>query len=112
MTASQFSPTPGEAKNSWLTGTAAWSFVVLTQYILGVKPDFNGLRIDPCIPKDWQEFTVKRSYRSAVYNIHISNPGKISKGIQSITVDGKSIDGNLLPDFQDGKIHNVKVIMG
>jgi len=54
MTASQFSPTPGEGKNSWLTGTGAWSFVAASQHILGVRPDFNGLIIDPCIPKKWK----------------------------------------------------------
>lgn len=103
---------PGEAKNSWLTGTAAWSFVVLSQYILGIMPDFNGLKIDPCIPGNWKEFSVKRIYRDAEYNIHISNPSGVSKGIKSIKVDGNILDGNILPDFRDKKSHTVEVVMG
>ncbi|KAA3616899.1 MAG: glycosyl transferase [Calditrichaeota bacterium] len=103
---------PGEAKNSWLTGTAAWSFVVLSQYILGIRPDFDGLVIDPCIPKAWNEFTVEKQYRNALYKIHITNPDNISKGVSSICVDGKRIEGNMLPDFQDNKTHIIEVIMG
>lgn len=103
---------PGEAKNSWLTGTAAWSFVVLSQYILGVKPDFGGLKIDPCIPEKWKSFSVKRHYRNAQYDISISNPDGINKGVKNIVVDGQRIEGNILPDFQDGKTHKVTVVMG
>jgi cellobiose phosphorylase len=74
MTASQFSPTPGEGKNSWLTGTGAWSFVAASQHILGVRPDFNGLIIDPCIPKKWKGFTVQRKFRGVTYTIEVKNP--------------------------------------
>jgi len=103
MTASQFSPTPGEAKNSWLTGTAAWSFVVGSQYILGIQPDFNGLRIDPCVPKDWKGFTVQRKYRGVTYTIIVKNPKKKSKGIKTLVVDGKKVDGNVVPLPSDGR---------
>jgi cellobiose phosphorylase len=103
MTASQFSPTPGEAKNSWLTGTAAWSFLVGSQYILGVQPDFTGLRIDPCVPKAWKGFTVQRKFRGVTYTITIKNPKKKSKGIKSLVVDGRKVAGNVIPLPTDGR---------
>ncbi|MFO7447540.1 MAG: glycosyl transferase [Ignavibacteriaceae bacterium] len=112
MTAGRDAPTPGEAKNSWLTGTAAWSFVSISQYILGVRPDFKGLIIDPCIPDSWEKFKVIRKYRNSTYNITVNNPEHVSKGVKKICVDGKEIKGNLIPDHNDGKEHNVTVEMG
>jgi cellobiose phosphorylase len=103
---------PGEAKNSWLTGSAAWNFVAMTQWILGIRPDFDGLLIDPCIPKEWNGFTVKRVFRNAVYNIKVKNPDGVSKGIKKVVVDGKEMSSNLIPAFSDGKEHFVEVIMG
>lgn len=97
MTASQFSPTPGEGKNSWLTGTGAWSFVAASQHILGVRPDFNGLVVDPCIPKKWKGFTVQRKFRGVTYTIEVKNPKAKSKGVKSLCVDGKRIPGNRIP---------------
>ena len=97
MTASQFSPTPGEGKNSWLTGTGAWSFVAASQHILGVRPDFNGLIIDPCIPRKWKGFTVQRKFRGVTYTIAVKNPKGKSKGVKSLLVDGKKIVGNVIP---------------
>ena len=97
MTASQFSPTPGEAKNSWLTGTGAWSFVVASQSILGIQPEYDGLRIDPCIPRKWPGFTVRRKYRGVTYTIEVKNPHGKSKGVKSLIVDGVRIAGNLIP---------------
>ncbi|MCX7941478.1 MAG: glycosyl transferase [Dictyoglomaceae bacterium] len=102
----------GEGKNSWLTGTASWAFVVMSQWILGIKPEFNGLKIDPCIPKDWERFAVTRYFRGANYRIEIKNPKHVSKGIKKIIVDGKEISGNILPIFGDGKTHFVEVEMG
>lgn len=102
----------GEAKNSWLTGTAAWNYVAITQWILGIRPDFTGLKIDPCIPKEWDGFAVKRHFRNAVYNIEVKNPHHLSQGIAEIIVDGKRITGNLVPAFNDSQIHTVEVIMG
>ena len=101
----------GEAKNSWLTGTAAWNFVAISQYILGIKPDYDGLRIDPCVPKQWREYKVLRKYRGAEYAITVKNPDSVSKGVKSITVDGTPLQGNLLPVFASGT-HDVVVIMG
>jgi len=102
----------GEAKNSWLTGTASWNFVAITQYILGIKPDFDGLKIDPCIPKAWDGYTVIRQYRGDTYRIKVKNPNHVSCGVSKITVDNKEISGNILPLFGDGKLHEVEVILG
>jgi cellobiose phosphorylase len=113
MTASQFSPTPGEGKNSWLTGTAAWSFVVASQYILGIRPDFDGLRIDPCIPKKWKGFTVTRKFRGVTYTIEVKNPNAKSKGVKSLVVDGQKVAGNVLPLPTDGRTAvKVEVTLG
>lgn len=101
----------GEAKNSWLTGTAAWNFVAVSQYILGITPDWDGLKVDPSIPHEWDGFTATRQYRGATYDITVSNPDHVSKGIKSVTVDGEAIEGNVLPTFAEGT-HKVEVVMG
>ena len=102
----------GEAKNSWLTGTAAWTFVNISQYILGVAPTHKGLSINPCVPKDFGDFALTRKFREGTYNIKVTNPDHVEKGIKSITVDGKAIDGCVIP-YEKGKTeYNVEVIMG
>jgi cellobiose phosphorylase len=103
---------PGEAKNSWLTGTASWNFYAITQYILGIRPDYDGLVIDPCIPDHWKGFKVSRKFRGATYNIEVVNPHSKSKGVKEITVDGKHISTNVVPLFGDGRIHIIKVTLG
>jgi cellobiose phosphorylase len=100
----------GQAKNSWLTGTAAWNFYVISQYILGIKPDYDGLKIDPCIPSDWKGYKVSRRFRGAVYNIEVRNESGVSKGVKKVTIDGKQIQGNVIMPV-DNKIHNVVVIL-
>ncbi len=112
MIAGKDAPTHGEAKNSWLTGTAAWNFITITQWILGIKPDFNGLTIDPCIPKEWDGYKVIRKYRNNTYNIAIENPQHVSKGVKEVCVDGHIIVGNTLPASSTGHTYQVKVIMG
>ena len=102
----------GEAKNSWLTGTAAWNFVAVSQYMLGIIPDYNGLKIDPSIPSAWNEFEATRQFRNATYNIHVTNLSHVSKGVKQVTVDGNAISGNVLPVFSDGKEHTVEVVLG
>ncbi|MBQ4075293.1 MAG: glycosyl transferase [Clostridia bacterium] len=102
----------GQAKNSWLTGTAAWNFYVISNYILGIKPDWNGLKIDPCIPHGWDSYEISRRFRGATYLIAIENPDHVCRGIRKISVDGNDIAGNVLPIFCDGKEHHVKVILG
>lgn len=101
----------GEAKNSWLTGTAAWNFVAITQYILGIRPEFNGLRIDPCIPSIWKGFSVRRYFRNAYYDINVVNENSSCKGIKKLVVDGQEVKGNIVPVFNDNSNHNVTVIM-
>jgi len=103
---------PGEAKNSWLTGTASWNFYAITQYILGIRPDYKGLLIDPCIPSSWKGFKVTRKFRGATYLIDISNPAGVSKGIKEIIVDGEKLSSDIVPVFGDGLEHQVRVIMG
>lgn len=102
---------PGEAKNSWLTGTAAWNFYAITQYILGVRPEYNGLEIEPCIPKAWNGYKVTRKYRGATYQIEVKNPNHVSKGVKKMVVDGKEVAGNIVPFFKDGS-HTVEVVLG
>jgi cellobiose phosphorylase len=112
MTAGKDAPKSGEGKNSWLTGTVAWSFVALSQYILGIQPDFNGLIIDPCIPSSWKKYTVVRKFRNSTYNITVNNPKNICKGVKSLNLDGKLLSGNIIPEINDGKIHSVEVELG
>ena len=102
----------GEAKNSWLTGTASWNFVTISQSILGIIPDFDGLMVDPCIPSSWDKYTVSRAFRGAQYDIEIVNPDHVCKGVKSVEVDGNAIEGNVIPSFSDGKTHTVKVTLG
>ncbi len=112
MIAGKDAKRPGEAKNSWLTGTAAWNFVVISQNILGIKPDYLGLMIDPCIPTSWEGYKITRKFRNAIFEITISNPEHVSKGVKKLVVDGNEIDGNIIPVFTDGKTHQVEVVMG
>lgn len=110
MIAGKDAPHFGQAKNSWLTGTAAWTFMNVSQYILGIRPEFSGLVVDPCVPADFDEITVTRKFRGATYNIHISNPNGREKGIKSLTVDGKPVEGNVIPDMAPGE-HEVEAVM-
>lgn len=111
MIAGKDAPRHGEAKNSWLTGTAAWNFVAVSQYILGIKPQYFGLMIDPSIPSEWDGFTVTRIFRGATYNITVNNPNHVSAGVKSMTVDGKKIETNIAPSFDSG-VHEVIVELG
>ena len=103
----------GEAKNSWLTGTAAWTFVNISQYILGVYPTHNGLSVDPCVPAGFGDFTLTRRYRDAMYNIKVTNANNVQKGVQKLIVDGEEITGTTVIPYQKGKTeYNVEVVMG
>ena len=112
MVAGADAPRHGEAKNSWLTGTAAWTFVNISQYILGIQPDWNGLRIDPCIPSDCNGYDIHRHYRNADYDIHIQNPNHVEKGVVSLLVDGTPIDGCVVPFTESKQHYDVTVVMG
>ena len=110
MVAGKDAARPGEGKNSWLTGTAAWMWLTVSQYILGIKPNYEGLLIDPCLPQTAREYTVSRRFRGADYTIHVQNPQGVAKGVKTITLDGQAIEGNVVP-FSEGS-HTVEVVMG
>ena len=112
MIAGKDAPSFGEAKNSWLTGTAAWTFLSISQAILGVKPTLDGLEIDPCVPSGCKGFVVTRSYRGAEYEIHVDNPSGAQYGVKSMTVDGKAFDGKLIPVQPAGAHVRVDVTLG
>ncbi|MBR5376963.1 MAG: glycosyl transferase [Lachnospiraceae bacterium] len=101
----------GQGKNSWLTGTAAWTFTDISQYILGVYPTLNGLQINPCIPKDFGDFTIEREYRGARYHISVKTNG-VEKGVKAMTVNGSAVEGNVIPYDKDKKEFDVTVEMG
>jgi cellobiose phosphorylase len=103
---------PGEAKNSWLTGTAAWNFYTISQYILGIQPEYDGLKIDPCIPKKWNEYKVKRKFRGKEFNIIVSNPNRVSKGVRTLLLNGEKLEGNIIPLEKSKNKNEVKVILG
>lgn len=102
----------GEAKNSWLTGTAAWTFYNVSRYILGVMPEYDGLRINPCIPDTMDAFSVTRKFRGDTYEIRVDNSAGVCKGVRQITVDGVQIAGDVVVPVQDGGTHVVEVCMG
>ncbi len=102
----------GEGSFTWNTGTTPWMFIAATEWILGARRDFEGLRIDPCLPKSWKKCSIKRPFRGAVYEIDIKNPKGVNKGVKEITVDGKKIDGTVIKPHGDGKVHKVSVVMG
>ena len=102
----------GQGKNSWLTGTAAWTFTDISQYILGVYPTLNGLQINPCVPDGFGDFDLDRTYRGVNYHIHVSNPSNVQKGVSQMTVDGKAVEGNVIPFDSSAKDVTVNVVMG
>lgn len=104
-------PNFGLGRNSWLSGTSSWVYQASTKHILGIRPEHEGLRLDPCVPKAWDGFTVERACRGAIYRIAVKNPKRASKGIASVVVDGKEIAGNLIPWFSDGT-HTVEATLG
>lgn len=112
MIAGKDAPKHGEAKNSWLTGTAAWTFVNVSQYILGIRPSFDGLEIDPCLPSNMDGFTATRKYRNAVYYITVKNPNHVEKGVQKLTVNGEVVDGTCVKTADNVKEYHVEVVMG
>ena len=112
MTAGKDAARPGEAKNSWLTGTAAWNWYAITQFIFGIKPGYTGLTIDPCVPAEWDGYEVRRRFRGALYHIKVTNPDHVSKGVKSISINGVPFPGNVVPAQPEGSENLVEVVMG
>jgi cellobiose phosphorylase len=112
MVAGRDAARPGEAKNSWLTGTAAWNYYAITQFILGIRPGYDALEIDPCIPHAWDGFRVTRVFRGATYHIDVRNPRHVSKGVRRISVDGTAVPGQAVPLAKTGQTCQVVVEMG
>ncbi len=106
------SPIFGRGSWSWYTGSAAWLFKIVTEWMLGIRPTYEGLIVDPCMPKEWKGFRIKRPFRGAIYEIEVKNPEHQNRGVKEITVDGKRVEGNVISPFADGKEHRVRVVMG
>ena len=103
----------GQGKNSWLTGTAAWTFVNISQFILGIRPEYDGLGINPCVPAEFGDFDAERTFRGAVYHIHVKNPDHVEKGIRSLVVDGRDLGSVTVVPFEAGKKeYDVTAVMG
>lgn len=105
-------PQFGLARNGWLTGTASWAYQAGIQYILGLRPTYTGLEIDPCIPAAWDGFRVRRAFRGAIYEIEVRNPQHVCRGVRVLTVDGAPVAGKIAPIFADGRIHQVEAELG
>jgi cellobiose phosphorylase len=101
----------GEGAFTWITGTAGWTFLAGTEWLLGARRDYEGLRIDPCLPRHWKRCRIIRPFRGAIYDIEISNPHGLEKGTVSLEVDGKPIIGNLIRPHRDGKTHRVRAVL-
>ncbi|MEQ9824064.1 MAG: glycosyl transferase [Puniceicoccaceae bacterium] len=112
MIAGKDAATPGEAKNAWLTGTAAWTFLTISQGFAGIKPDYDCLVVDPSIPSDWKEFSVTRKLRGATYELKFVNPDGVNKGVRFLEIDGRRIEGNRIPLVSAGESCEVLITMG
>lgn len=111
-TYSTFSPRAGNARTSWLTGAVPWAYFSATQYVLGVRPEIDGLRIDPCIPRDWESFKVIRQFRGKSVEIEVKNPHRVCQGVQSLTLNGESLPTNLIPAAALADHNQVEVMLG
>ncbi len=111
-TYSPSSPRAGNTRTSWLTGAAAWAYYSATQYILGIRPELDGLRIDPCIPSAWPGFKATRRFRDCMMYIEVRNPEGVNQGVKSITLNGVSLEGNLVPATQLTAVNHVEVVLG
>lgn len=112
FTNSKYSPRYGASRLPWLSGTASWAYYTAAQFILGVQPDYKGLKIDPCVPSDWKELKVSRKFRGKEFNIAIRNENGINKGIEKIILNGEEIVGNVITMESAKEKNEVLVIMG
>jgi cellobiose phosphorylase len=111
MIAGRDAATPGEARNSWLTGTAAWNLVAITQWILGIRPDYDGLRVDPCLPTGWPGFRATRRFRGATYDITVDKPSGGCGRVSHLVVDGRRVAGTLVPTAPEGATVTVQAVV-
>jgi len=111
-TYSTFSPRPGNTRTPWLTGAAAWAYFSATQYILGLRPEIDGLRIDPCIPSDWDDFTATRRFRGKTIEIEVRNPDHVCRGVKTFTLNGEPLPDNLVPATKLQDHNRVEVVLG
>jgi cellobiose phosphorylase len=111
-TYSTYSPRAGNTRTSWLSGAAAWNNFSATQYILGIRPETGGLRVDPCIPSHWESFSVTRTWRKKTWKIKVYNPNHVCSGVTKVLVDGSPIAGNLISPNFSGIEHSVEVWLG
>jgi N,N'-diacetylchitobiose phosphorylase len=103
-------PLHGQANHPWMTGTAGWAYFAATQYILGIRADYDCIRIDPCIPSGWKGFSLRRKWRGAEYRITVTNPGGVEKGVRSVIQDGKEVEA--VQPAAAGSTSIVEVVMG
>jgi N,N'-diacetylchitobiose phosphorylase len=111
-TYSTFSPRAGNARTSWLTGAAAWAYFSATQYILGLRPELEGLRIDPCLPSTWPGFTATRRFRGRTLRIEVKNPNGVCRGVKTLTLNGETLAGNLVPVGELRDENRVEIVLG
>lgn len=111
-THSKSSPRFGNSRVPWLSGSATWSFVAASQYILGLQPVVYGLRIDPCIPSSWDSFEVVRQFRGKRLEIKVLNPNSVEKGVKSLVLNGNLLSGNVVPFSMLVEQNEVEVVMG
>jgi cellobiose phosphorylase len=111
MIAGRDAPTHGEAKNSWLSGTAAWNFVAITQWILGIRPELTGLRVDPVLPAQWPGFQATRIFRGATYEITVRKAAGVTGRVAHLLVDGDRVDGTVVPLAIPGAVVRVEAVI-
>lgn len=100
----------GRARHPFMTGSSGWAYYAATQYLLGIRPDYDGLTVDPCVPSGWKEFAVTRRWRGATYRIHVTNPDGVQKGVRTIMMNGRKVEK--LPVLRAGEIGEAEVVMG
>ena len=100
----------GRARHPFMTGSGGWSYFAATRYILGIRPQFDHLEIDPCIPADWKAFEATREWRGVEYRIQVENPEGVMKGVKEYWMDGVKVDR--IPLAESGRVHEIKVVMG
>jgi cellobiose phosphorylase len=105
-------PQFGLARNSWLSGTASWAYQAATKHILGLRPGYRGLLVDPCIPARWDGFRASREFRGATYEIEVRNPSHVCRGLSSVLADGRKLASNVLPLYGDGSKHRIEAVLG